>query len=193
MPVRLRSIDAQMEEGRTMSDRSERRRKRYAEDPEYRERMLAANRRWTERNLEKIAAQKRDRWRTDPDFRAKRFAATLRSRYDITPDDYYQMLERQHGCCKVCFKPFTAFKRLPAIDHCHATGIVRGLLCKGCNTGIGFFGDDAARMRRAADHVEDPHAPLNPSVLAPCPLVLMTAAATRPWLERRLIFAAGPP
>lgn len=176
-----------------MSVKSERRRKRYAEDPEYRERMLAANRRWTERNLEKIAAQKRERWRTDPDFRAKRLAATLRSRYGITADDYYQMLERQHGCCKVCFKPLTAFKTRLSVDHCHATGIVRGLLCKRCNSGSGFFDDDADRMRRAADHVEDPHAPPNPSVLAPCAVVLTAAAALRPGLQRRLIFAAGPP
>jgi hypothetical protein len=176
-----------------MSVKSERRRKRYAEDPEYREQVLEANRRWVERNLDKIAAQKRGRWRTDPDFRAKRFAATLRSRYGITPDDYYQMLERQHGCCKVCFKPFTAFKTRLAIDHCHATGTVRGLLCKGCNTGIGFFGDDADRMRRAADHVEDPDAPMHPPVLAPCAVMLTATAAPRPWLERRLIFAARPP
>jgi hypothetical protein len=176
-----------------MSVRSEQRKKRYAEDPEYRERMMADNRRWVERNLEKIAAQNRDRWRTDPDFRAKRLAATLRSRYGITLDDYYEMLERQHGLCKVCFKPVTALTTRLSVDHCHATGRVRSLLCKRCNTGAGFFDDDAGRMRRAADHVEDPDGPTHPSVLAPCAAVLTPTEATRPWLERRPIFAAGPP
>jgi hypothetical protein len=155
--------------------------------------MLAANRRWTERNLDKIAAQKRGTWRTDPDFRAKRFAATLRSRYGITPDDYYEMLERQHGGCKVCFRPLAAFKTRLAVDHCHSTGRVRGLLGKRCNSGAGFFDDDADRMRRAADHVEDPLTRPNPSVLASCAIVLTAAPATRPWLERRLILAARVP
>jgi hypothetical protein len=39
------------------------------------------------------------------------------------------------------------------IDHDHRTGRVRGILCRECNIGIGNFGDDPARMRRAADYL----------------------------------------
>lgn len=179
-----------------MSVISERRKKRYAEDPEFRETVLATNRRWAGRNSDKINARKRERFRTDPDYRARVLASAARAHikhvYGITFEDYDEMLARQHGCCKICFKPFTAFKIRLAIDHCHATGRVRGLLCKRCNTGAGFFDDDAERMRRAADHVEDPDGPTHPSVLAPCAVVLTAAAVTRQWLESPRIFA-GPP
>jgi hypothetical protein len=61
------------------------------------------------------------------------------------------MLREQAGLCAIC-------RRRPArhlcIDHCHATLIVRGLLCDACNRGLGSFGDDAARMRRAGDYID---------------------------------------
>jgi hypothetical protein len=56
--------------------------------------------------------------------------------YGITPDEFKAMFEKQKGLCAICGElPRT--KRNLHVDHCHATGKVRGLLCNGCNTGIG--------------------------------------------------------
>jgi hypothetical protein len=41
----------------------------------------------------------------------------------------------------------------PNIDHCHTTGKVRGLLCNGCNTGIGMFKESIPALLKAADYI----------------------------------------
>ena len=57
--------------------------------------------------------------------------------YGITSDDYNRMLAEQGGGCKLCgWAPQRGHRRL-AVDHCHKTGRVRGLLCAVCNGGIG--------------------------------------------------------
>ena len=48
-----------------------------------------------------------------------------------------------------CGKP-----RALNVDHCHITGVVRGLLCNFCNHALGAFDDDPARLRLAADYLE---------------------------------------
>lgn len=50
--------------------------------------------------------------------------------------------------CAVCGDPPSAGRKL-AIDHCHASGVVRGFLCSRCNLGLGYFKDDPARLAEA--------------------------------------------
>lgn len=67
--------------------------------------------------------------------------------YGITNEQYTEILIQQNGKCAVCLKEETAvskegkIKRL-SVDHNHTTGIIRGLLCSGCNTGLGMLKED---------------------------------------------------
>lgn len=85
---------------------------------------------------------------------------TLRRKFGITGEDFARMLAAQGGVCAVCKKPEThtypsgKVKEL-AVDHCHDTNVVRGLLCFNCNQGIGRFKDDPALLRAAADYLHD--------------------------------------
>lgn len=72
-------------------------------------------------------------------------------RYGITTDDYTRMFEEQDGACAICKRPPTD-KRL-AIDHCHTTGKVRGLLCGPCNVSLGQFGDNPRTLLEAAKYL----------------------------------------
>jgi hypothetical protein len=81
----------------------------------------------------------------------------LRSTYGITMDDYDRMLEEQDFRCAVCRTPEPGGARHMVrwvVDHDHATGKVRALLCHSCNFGLGKFRDDPELLRQAADYVE---------------------------------------
>jgi hypothetical protein len=61
--------------------------------------------------------------------------------------------EAQGGRCAVCGEAF-ALRTDANIDHCHATGRLRGWLCSRCNKGLGLFRDNPAVVRLAADYLE---------------------------------------
>jgi hypothetical protein len=86
-------------------------------------------------------------WRADNPEKRKDIA--LRSKFGITLMRFREMEAAQDGKCAIC-----RHVAILAVDHCHATGKVRGLLCMPCNTAIGQLGDDPARIRFAADYVE---------------------------------------
>lgn len=80
--------------------------------------------------------------------------------HGLTTERYIEMLQSQNFVCAICEEPETTKSsdsgeaRELAIDHCHETGIVRGLLCGFCNRGIGLLKDNPARIRKAADYIE---------------------------------------
>ena len=73
--------------------------------------------------------------------------ALRRKLYGMVPGQYEQMLSTQGGVCAICHG--VNKKGALAVDHCHTTGRVRGLLCRNCNTGIGLLGDSAESVSRA--------------------------------------------
>ena len=105
---------------------------RYAE--RYPEKRVARARAWTVANPER-AKQSRRRQRL--------------ARYGLTSIAYAALLEKQNHGCAICSEP-----NPPAIDHCHRTGRVRGILCHKCNKGIGLLQDDPETLRAAAEYLE---------------------------------------
>lgn len=62
-------------------------------------------------------------------------------KYGITIDEWEAMLAEQHDACKLCLTPFAEVhgRKSPMVDHDHATGKVRGLLCNSYNTKLGWY------------------------------------------------------
>jgi hypothetical protein len=80
-------------------------------------------------------------------------------KYGISEKEYMDLYEKNNYCCYICGKEELVkrngkIKRL-AIDHCHKTGKVRGLLCQNCNRGIGLLGDDIERLKSAIKYLEE--------------------------------------
>lgn len=80
--------------------------------------------------------------------------ATLRSKYGLSPEDIELLFKFQNGRCPICTKKLIpGTKAGMHVDHCHETGIVRGLLCGRCNQALGLLGDDIGAIRRAIDYL----------------------------------------
>lgn len=85
-----------------------------------------------------------------------------RKKYGLLYEEVAVMLAEQDGGCAICNAPLTLDNRDKPkgehshIDHCHATGKVRGVLCAACNLGIGKFKDDTALLKSAISYLERP-------------------------------------
>lgn len=77
----------------------------------------------------------------------------LQTQYGLSLDEYASMLQRQDGKCAICFGPPISPRPL-AVDHDHATGKVRGLLCDRCNHGLGHFCDSPIRLSSAIAYLQ---------------------------------------
>jgi hypothetical protein len=76
-------------------------------------------------------------------------AIKLRSKYGMTVDAFNAMRAMQEDSCAICLS-----KETLVVDHCHLTGVVRGLLCSRCNLMIGQAKDSTTVLRLAADYLQ---------------------------------------
>lgn len=100
-------------------------------------------------------------WRKDNYEKRKRFwrkysqegirEQNLRRLFNLSIEQYEDMLKTQGGLCAICGNPPT--KRRLHVDHDHTTQKIRGLLCHYCNAGLGHFKDDVARLDLAIEYL----------------------------------------
>jgi hypothetical protein len=77
--------------------------------------------------------------------------------YGIQPEDYDRLYFAQGGCCAICQRATGKTRRL-SVDHDHATGKVRGLLCRPCNQLLGHARDEVDFFYRAMQYLINPPA-----------------------------------
>jgi hypothetical protein len=94
-----------------------------------------------------VYAQSKAYWRAEGSERQR--ARQLQKKYGITVAEFDAMLAAQRGGCAICSAAVNPNARSLAVDHCHKTGKVRGILCGRCNLAIGQFDDDPDLLRRA--------------------------------------------
>ena len=101
------------------------------------------------------AAYRKTYWEGNQDYRRSLNWARY---YGISLDDYKRMHAAQNGVCAICSQPERAVAngkvKFLSVDHDHADGSVRGLLCSNCNHTLGHAGDDPKILRAAADYIE---------------------------------------
>lgn len=112
---------------------------RAKEDPERLLKLRAYQQTYRERNRQLLSDKDRQR------------------KFGISRQEYAELFHKQNGVCAICNNAETATRmgkiKALAVDHCHDTGMVRGLLCSDCNTGIGKLKEDPEILRAALQYL----------------------------------------
>ena len=134
-----------------------------AENPERAKNSTSA---WRAKNKDKIKIANEKRYMSDPEkvknasalYRANNPAKTkntdLKKKYGITLEKYEELFSIQNGLCEICGTAVAGGNgKAFSVDHDHATGKIRGLLCHHCNLGLGHFKDDKEVLLKAVAYL----------------------------------------
>ena len=110
-------------------------RKKHRREAEVKERTAKYNKRYAAENPELM--KKKDRKNM-----LKRF-------WNMTPEQYDEMLQKQNGTCALCDRTESNPNKRLCIDHDHTTGKIRGLLCDNHNRAMGLFKDSIEDLEKA--------------------------------------------
>lgn len=108
---------------------------------------------WREKNKEKYNSDQRAYQAAHPEMR---YGVEIKRRYGCTLEQYNQMLITQSGKCAICdtlHNPAEKKGRL-YVDHDHDTGAVRALLCKHCNSMLGYAKDSVETLEKAISYLK---------------------------------------
>ena len=121
---------------------------------------------WQDKNPERASMLSRAWQARNPEYRAMYYKANrekarkdtrkrkLKS-YGLDHQSYSAILKKQEGQCPICLR-FLAEQAMPSVDHSHATGVVRGILCRKCNAALGLLEDSPANLERALEYLSIP-------------------------------------
>ena len=117
-------------------------------------------REYRKRNREALRAKSQEYYRRNREAcRRSQRDYELRTKYGINLSEYKALLNEQRGLCAVCEQPETYVKngkvQVLSVDHCHATGRVRSLLCATCNLILGKAQDSPDRLRALINYLEE--------------------------------------
>lgn len=131
----------------------------------HKELLAAKRKRYNDSHREKVSAYSKEYARTHAEERRVRRRkhylmnkdkmknARRKWQYGITEDEYKSLLKKQGGVCAICSRAGWP-KKGPCVDHSHASGGVRGILCNQCNIAIGMIQEDPKIARAMANYLE---------------------------------------
>ena len=108
------------------------------------------NKEYREKNIESIKAQQK-KWNDANKDKLKNNRYV--KKYDITLEQYEELLYNQKNKCKICGTHENELNYKLVVDHCHDNGIVRGLLCSKCNSMLGFVKDNVEVLENAIKYL----------------------------------------
>ena len=113
-----------------------------------------SNTRYYQRECKVCTKDRKNAWSKTPEGKESSKRTKLKARFGMSIEQYGSLLLKQNNCCAICGVHEKEFTHKLAVDHCHTTGTIRGLLCKPCNLALGNMMDNPARLRVAALYLE---------------------------------------
>lgn len=111
-----------------------------------------------QRNIEKHREASRKRMKiarkSNPNhYKSIARRSAIKIKYGLTPEQIDELFRAQGSRCAICGVADNNSKRWHT-DHCHSTGVVRGVLCQHCNLMIGHAKDNQTTLRNAAEYLD---------------------------------------
>jgi len=106
---------------------------------------------WQRKNPQQDKKQRKD-WRDKNLDKIKNNA--LQWNYGISIEEYNNLLKIQENKCIICKRHKDDLTKSLCVDHDHATGRVRGLLCDDCNNALGRFKDSIENLKQAINYLQ---------------------------------------
>jgi len=112
-----------------------------------------SNTRYYQRECKACNKKRKQAWHKTELGKLSSANTKLKARFGVTLEQYKTLLVKQNHACLICGVKDTELEHRLAIDHCHTTGKIRGLLCKQCNLGLGNFRDNQVYLRQAITYL----------------------------------------
>lgn len=116
---------------------------------------------WAKENKDKVRDRNAKRWLTRKEYyQSERGVESsrrthLKRKYNMTLEEYNVMLENQNGVCKICGEPENCSRnKFLAVDHCHETNKIRGLLCTNCNRSVGLLKENVETLNKMIEYLK---------------------------------------
>jgi len=101
------------------------------------------------RDCQKLRAKN---WYKNPKNKVAKRNKDLITKFNITLDEFNALIASQNNACAICKHAFSHAKNAN-MDHCHASGGLREVLCRQCNIGLGLFKDSVQTLETAIQYL----------------------------------------
>lgn len=109
------------------------------------------NKKWLDNNPNFMTSYTKQWLKNNPDKVKKNKRNQTLRKYNLTEEEFSKKVIEQNNRCSICN---SSFSTTPHIDHDHATGKVRGLLCKNCNLTLGFVNDNVQILSNMIEYLK---------------------------------------
>lgn len=128
----------------------------YLKKPHVIEKIKKYNKQYNQNPKNKASNKERRKiYLSNPENKEKAKIKAILTKYRLSQEEFKKILGKSGGKCEICYVSLYGLEYKLNIDHCHKTNKVRGILCRNCNLGIGFFEENKKVLSSAIKYLKN--------------------------------------